>query len=260
MAYATYSVRNNGSAPLVLERATFLAEGYSVVEELPITIANYQTTTITVAYQPTEEGDFSTTMNLYTNDPNNRLKTVVLSGHVYEPNALTLSGKSNQDGTYTLSVALDNYTDIVAVQYDLHWRSDMTTSQSAFVPSSRMQNHNAVVTPLDEDSYRIIIYSMSNATIAGHDGELHQLVFTPQQEVNYIGSVITIDNIVLSNQTGVDKSSQEFAELVVEKDDVENDIPNVQVGNQTSVLKFLYEGHIYILNDGKIYSIMGQEM
>ena len=207
VAYATYSVRNNGSAPLVLERATFLAEGYSIVEELPITIANYQTTTITVAYQPTEEGDFSTTMNLYTNDPNNRLKTVALSGHVFEPNALSLTGQSNQDGTYTLSVALDNYTDIVAVQYDLHWRSDMTTSQSAFVPSARMQNHNAVVTPLDEDSYRVIIYSMSNATIAGHNGELHQLVFTPQGDVNYCGSTISVDNIVLSNAAGGDKTS-----------------------------------------------------
>ena len=217
VAYATYSVRNNGSAPLVLERATFLAEGYSIEEELPITIANYQTTTITVAYQPTEEGDFSITMNLYTNDPNNRLKTVVLSGHVYEPNTLSLSGQSNQDDTYTLSVALDNYTDIVAVQYDLHWRSDMTTSQSAFVPSARMQNHNAVVTPLDEDSYRIIIYSMSNATIAGHNGELHQLVFTPQGEANYCGSTISIDNIVLSNAAGGDKTSAKSITLRAEQ-------------------------------------------
>ena len=217
VAHATYSVRNNGSAPLVLERATFLAEGYSIEEELPITIANSKNTTITVAYQPTEEGDFSTTMNLYTNDPNNRLKTVALSGHVYEPNALTLNGQSNQDDTYTLSVALDNYTDIVAVQYDLHWRSDMTTSQSAFVPSARMQNHNAVVTPLDEDSYRIIIYSMSNATIAGHNGELHQLVFTPQGEANYCGSTISIDNIVLSNAAGGDKTSAKSIALRAEQ-------------------------------------------
>ena len=213
VAHATYSVRNSGSAPLVLERVTFLAEGYSIVEELPITIANYQTTTITVAYQPTEEGDFSTTMNLYTNDPNNRLKTVALSGHVYEPNTLILKGQNNQEGTYTLSVALDNYTDIVAVQYDLHWSSDMTTSQSAFVPSARMQNHNAVVTPLDEDSYRVIIYSMSNATIAGHNGELHQLVFTPQGEVNYCGSTISVDNIVLSNAAGGDKTSVKATSL-----------------------------------------------
>ena len=217
VAYATYSVRNNGSAPLVLERATFLAEGYSIVEELPITIANYQTTTITVAYQPTEEGDFSTTMNLYTNDPNNRLKTVALSGHVFEPNTLTLDGQNNQDGTYTLSVALDNYTDIVAVQYDLHWRNDMTTSQSAFIPSARMQNHNAVVTPLDENSYRIIIYSMSNATIAGHNGELHQLVFTPQGDVNYCNSIISIDNIVLSNAAGGDKTSAKSITLRAEQ-------------------------------------------
>ena len=217
VAHATYSVRNNGSAPLVLERATFLAEGYSIVEELPITIANSKTTTITVAYQPTEEGDFSTTMNLYTNDPNNRLKTVALLGQVYEPNSLILKGQNNQEGTYTLSVALDNYTDIVAVQYDLHWRSDMTTSQSAFVPSARMQNHNAVVTPLDEDSYRIIIYSMSNATIAGHDGELHQLVFTPQGEANYCGSTISIDNIVLSNAAGGDKTSAKSITLRAEQ-------------------------------------------
>ena len=223
VAHATYSVRNNGSAPLVLERATFLAEGYSIVEELPITLANYQTTTITVAYQPTEEGDFSTTMNLYTNDPNNRLKTVALSGHVYEPNTLTLSGHSNQEGTYTLSVALDNYTDIVAVQYDLHWRSDMITSQSAFIPSARMQNHNAVVTPLDEDSYRIIIYSMSNATIAGHNGELHQLVFTPQGDVNYCGCTISVDNIVLSNAAGGDKTSAKSIALRAEQTQWAND-------------------------------------
>ena len=207
VAHATYSVRNNGSAPLVLERATFLAEGYSIVEELPITIANYKTTTITVAYQPTEEGDFSTTMNLYTNDPNNRLKTVALSGHVFEPNALSLTGESNQDGTYTLSVAMDNYTDIVAVQYDVHWRSDMTTSQAAFKPSDRMPNHSYSVTPLGDNGYRIILFSFSNAVINGHDGLLNQLIFTPQGDVNYCGSTIYVDNIVLSNAAGSDKTS-----------------------------------------------------
>ena len=216
-AYATYSVRNNGSAPLVLERATFLAEGYRMVEELPITIANYKTTTITVAYQPTEEGDFSTTMNLYTNDPNNRLKTVALSGHTFEPNTLSLNGQSNPDGTYTLSVALENYSDIVAVQYDVHWRSDMTTAQAAFKPTTRMQNHNAVVTPLDEDSYRIIIYSMSNATLVGHEGELHQLLFTPQGSIDYCGDMITVDNVVLSNAKGTDKTSAKTPALAVEQ-------------------------------------------
>lgn len=255
VAHATYSVRNNGSAPLVLERATFLAEGYSVVEELPITIANGKTTTITVAYQPSEEGDFSTTMNLYTNDPNNRLKIVVLSGQVFEPNALSLKGESNQDGTYTLSVAMENYTDIVAVQYDVHWRSDMTTSQSAFKPSMRMRNHNYNVIPLDEDSYRIIIYSMSNATIAGHDGELLQLVYTPQGEVNYCGSTIYVDNIVLSNAAGSNKTSVDKMVIAVETTGLEN-IPTDVMGGY----KVLRDNKIFIIRGGKAYSIMGHQV
>lgn len=222
-AYTTYSVRNSGSSPLVLERASFLAEGFRIVEELPITIATYKTTTITVAYQPVEEGDFSTTMNLYTSDPNNRLKTVTLSGQVFEPNELTLDGKNQTDGSYMLSVGLKNYTDIVAVQYDVHWRSDMTTAQAAFTPSERMSNHSYSVTPLGEDSYRVLIYSMSNAVIDGNEGELHQLLFTPQGEIDYCGNTITVDNVVLSNANGKDKTSVKSTSHHVEQTQWVND-------------------------------------
>ena len=208
VATTTYSIRNSGSAPLVIERATFLAEGYSVIEDLPLTIANSKSATITVAYQPSVEGDFSTTMNLYTNDPNNRLKTVALSGSVYEPNTLSMDGHSNEDGTYTLSIGLDNYTDIVAMQYDLHWQDGIQTSTSDFIPTDRMSDHTYSVTPMGEGTYRVIIFSMTNTPFIGHSGELHKLVFTPlNNEVDYCRSTISIDNIIISSASGKDKSS-----------------------------------------------------
>lgn len=202
-----YNIRNSGNAPLIIDRITFLAEEYSVLEKFPITIANSQDTIITITYQPTEVGNFSSIMQIYTNDPASRLTEVALYGYVYEPNSLSLSGRISNDNSYTLSVSLDNYNNIVAVQYDLHWRHDITTLQSAFKPSERMSSHSYSVTPLDEDSYRVLIYSMSNAIIAGHEGELHQLVFTPQGDVNYCGDIITIDNIILSDVNSVDKAS-----------------------------------------------------
>ena len=202
-----YNIRNSGNAPLIIDRITFLAEEYSVLEKFPITIANSQDTIITITYQPTEVGNFSSIMQIYTNDPASRLTEVALYGYVYEPNSLSLSGRISNDNSYTLSVSLDNYNNIVAVQYDLHWRNDITTLQSAFKPSERMSSHSYSVTPLDEDSYRVLIYSMSNATIAGHNGELHQLVFTPQGDVDYCGDIITIDNIILSDVNSVDKAS-----------------------------------------------------
>jgi hypothetical protein len=152
---------------------------------------------------------------------------------------------------------MDNYTDIVAIQYDLHWRSDMTTSQTAFKPSERISSHSYSVTPLDEDSYRVIIYSMSNTLIAGHEGEVHQLVFIPQGEVDYSGSVITIDNIILSNVTGVDKSSCETIEYIAKDATDSADIPT---NPQSKVSKILDKGQVMIIRDGKVYSVLGQEM
>ncbi len=119
-AVANYVVRNYGDAPLKIERITFLAQGYRVVSTMPLQINPWEESTMQIAYDPAAEGDFSTTMNIYTNDPTTRMKAVAVSGHVYEPNTLSVEGERMQDGSYQLAISLDNYTDIVAVQYDLH--------------------------------------------------------------------------------------------------------------------------------------------
>ena len=207
-AIATYSFNNYGDAPLRIERVTFFAEGYHVVTPLPLVVNPWEEGSLQIAYAPKSEGDFSTTMNLYTNDPTNRLKAIALSGHVYEPNSLTIEGMETSDGKYQLAISLNNYTDIVALQYDIHWRSDMTTSQAAFTPTARLQNHSYSIVRMDVDTYRVLIYSLVNSPIIGSSGELHQLIFTPQGEANYCDNVITIDNIVLSNSNGTDKVSE----------------------------------------------------
>lgn len=256
VATAIYSIRNNGSAPLVIERATFLAEGYSVVEELPLTIAYSKSATITVAYQPSIEGDFSTTMNLYTNDPNNRLKTVALSGIVYEPNCLTLSGKNTQDEKYVLSVGLDNYSNIVAVQYDLHWIDGMQTSTSDFIPTDRMSVHTYSITPMGNGVHRVVIFSMTNTAFAGHSGELHELVFTPDANTLYAGTDIVIDNIIISNANGVDKKS--ISSISLRVDDVSTS--TTQITCKQEGHKFLRNGQLIIVRNGVEYNAMGQEM
>ena len=235
---ANYVVRNYGDAPLKIERITFLAQGYSVVSPMPLQLAPWEESTMQIAYDPAAEGDFSTTMNIYTNDPTTRMKVVAVSGHVYEPNTLSVEGERMQDGSYQLAISLDNYTNIVGVQYDIHWRSDMTTSQAAFTPTARLQNHTYAIMPIGQDTYRVLIYSMSNTPITGKEGELHQLVFTPQGDVDYCGDVLTIDNIVLSNANGTDKVSQST---------VLYHLPTTQYSEQTITACDQYEwnGQVY---------------
>ena len=233
-----YVVRNDGDAPLEIERVTFLAQGYRVVSTMPLQINPWEESTMQIAYDPAAEGDFSTTMNIYTNDPTTRMKAVAVSGHVYEPNTLSVDGERMQDGSYQLAISLDNYTNIVGVQYDIHWRSDMTTSQAAFTPTDRLQNHTYAIMPIGKNTYRVLIYSLSNTPITGKEGELHQLLFTPQGDVDYCGDVLTIDNIVLSNANGTDKVSQST---------VLHHLPTTQYSEQTITAcdQYVYNNKVY---------------
>ena len=113
---AIYSIRNNGQVPLTVERVTFLSEGLRVLTPLPIEIARYTSQNIEVEITPAKEGAFATTMQVYSNDPTARMKSVSLTADVYEPNSLSF--REETKGTeYHLYVDLDNYSEIKEDSY-----------------------------------------------------------------------------------------------------------------------------------------------
>lgn len=124
---ASYMISNRGSVDLVIDKVTFLADGYAVEDALPLTISPSKSKSITVSYTPTKEGEHKTTMQIYTNDPVNRMFSVAVSGSVYEPNTINVSGECIRNG-YRFLFGLDNYIDIVAVQMNIKWLAGMQTS------------------------------------------------------------------------------------------------------------------------------------
>lgn len=207
---ATYSIYNSGKVDLVISKAAFLAEGYAVETELPLTIARNQTKQITVSYAPIVEGEHKTTMQLYTNDPTCRMKSVAMSSSVYEPNHLLLDGENTETG-YRVSFALDNYTDIVAVQMNIHWLSGMKTSMAAMQLSERLKDHAHLITDLGGGVWQVLIYSMANKPIIGNSGELFALEYTAEEGVEYLNTGVRVTDIVLSNTNGTNYASQHEA-------------------------------------------------
>ena len=205
---AQYTVRNNGNAPLVINKVAFLNEGYKVADELPITVGNYSSAVLNVEYNPIKEGVHSTVMNIYSNDPVNKLKTVKVNGEIYEPNNLTFDGENLQNGNYVVSLGLENYTGIVAMQMDIHWMQGMTTSNDMLKVSGRLAGHSCSLTKIDEDTYRFIAFSFSNKAVEGNVGKLFDLTFVPVGNVNYKDTPILIDNVVLSSSGADNYTSQ----------------------------------------------------
>ena len=208
IAKADYSIKNNGKVTLVINSVAFLSTGYRVANELPLSIEPGATGVLNVEFTPTTEGEHSTTMNIYSNDPDEKLKTVKLSGTVYEPNDLTFEGENLQNGNYVVSIGLDNYTGIVAVQMDIHFMPGMTTSNDYLKVTQRLAGHSCSVTKIDEDTYRFIAFSFNNNSIAGNEGKLFDLTFVPNSGVEYKDAPIVIDNLVLSSSGANNYTSQ----------------------------------------------------
>lgn len=222
-AQATYSMRNDGNVPLTIEKVAFLADDFAVVEQLPMVIPANEAAALTVQFSPTVEGAYSTFMNVYTNDPDHRMVQVKVNGEIFEPNQLTLDGErdTNQKG-YTLKVGMDNYTpDLVGMQFDVHWTNAM--HYESVKASDRWNNEHVTAIPINDNTLRVVAYTIPSTAISGNSGELMRLHFTCNDEA-YEGTTVRIDSISLSNTKGEQKSSiQGLAMKIVKMGDVNDD-------------------------------------
>lgn len=205
VAQATYTIRNTGQTPLTIDRVVFLADGYEVTEQLPITIPNGQNRTLTVRYLPETEGAFAATMNIYTDDPTARMVPVKLSGEKFAPNTLAVTAEKETDGI-ALHFALDNWsTNLTAIQFDMEWPAAVTYASAT--TTSRLAGHQVAMLPLGAGQWRVLVYSMSNAAIGGTDGELFTLHFTCNGVKDYQRTTVSIDGITVSDVRSVNKYS-----------------------------------------------------
>lgn len=215
---ANLSVYNAGRAPLNIERVEFNDGIFSIVDELPMEIASYATKQLQIKVAPEKEGKQATTVNIYSNDPESHLKTVTVDVDAYESNQLTLSGEPADDYTaYTLHVALNNYTEITAMQMDIKWIEGMVTSPADMKLTARCPGHASSVAYMGNGVYRIIIFSLTNTPFTGNEGELFSLTYHGQ---NFTGTTLSAENIILSSASGENYTSPGSSINIIPVEDV----------------------------------------
>ena len=204
----SYSINNYGSAPLVIDNIVFTQNGFSIQDTLPIIINEYNNRNINIVYNGANEGNFSAVLKIYSNDPNQRLKDVNITGNRYEPNELLFtSDTSNYLQNSHFSVLMNNYSSITAVQLDFYYLHNYyNVSSSDFVLSSaRCPNHSISATTLNDSVYRILIFSMQNQNINFNSGEILKITLHPKTTTRQGIYNIKANSIVLSNSSGINK-------------------------------------------------------
>lgn len=181
----TLTLHNYGGAPLTVSRVVFDNEALSVAEVVPLTIGAWASRTLTVEYASIEEKDFSATMQVYCNDPAQRLKNITVTGNRIAPNYLTVDATDALlSSNLHVNIGLDNYDAINGLQFDV--KIPTRNNVAVYRPqtngvsfTSRATGMNAEVRQIDDTTVRYFCYFMDNTSIDRENSNVMTLLFEP---------------------------------------------------------------------------------
>lgn len=214
-----FTVNNTGESSLTIQRVDFSNAAFVLIdaEHLP-TIAPGGKSDIEVCYCPTDDDVFTGVMSIYSNDPENRMKTVELSGAMFATNKMTISGNtvSGETGRYALTVSLQNAQPVAGLQFDLQWIAGMAPDKETLSVVERAANHQIEMTKIADDSYRVYVYSMDNTPIASGYGPIISLIYNKVGDLgSFANTTIAATQVILSTVAGRNCVSSPAAEWQV---------------------------------------------
>lgn len=197
----SYTVQNVGSSALIIDKITFMDDRFEVMTALPLEINKGNKETLQIKMAPSaEEGDLSTMMNIYSNNPEAKMAAVNLKGKVYAPNTISLlCYPSVTDNESRLDVCMQNKSDITAFQMDIICPEEVQLTTENIILGDRMGGHQLYCSQLEDGTYRISGFSLSNKPIDGENGVLFSF------NIYDTNDVYRIENIKLSDVNGVNK-------------------------------------------------------
>lgn len=206
---SVFAINNNGNAQLVIDHVQFMgmnasAQYFSVAESFPLTVGNHQSTTLHVRYSGLDAGTHNALMQIYNNDPRSMLHQVNVTCNRYEPNALYMSGNpdSSMDNA-TVSVILDNYSDITAVQMDVQYPHHYASLESGDIHiTNRSNGHVVSAARLNDSTIRVLLLSLDNRTLNGNDGPILDLHLHLLDTNNLDSYPMQLHNVIVANASG----------------------------------------------------------
>ncbi len=194
----TFTISNYGSAPLTISRVVFNNEGMSIKESLPIEIpANHSSRTITVVYDDTEQSAFSGTMQIYTNDPEQRLTSVAVTGSRFAPNYMSMSSQTVfAEENLVVKVATNNYDALTGLQFDVEYPGQYFENYDGNVAlTNRATGMSVTSRQIDDNTLRFFCYFLGGGSIAAGSGDVMSIQLQRKAEVPVSNYQVRIRNI-----------------------------------------------------------------
>lgn len=254
----SFTIRNYGSAPLTISRVVFNNENLSVKETLPIVVPSWGSTNVTVVYSSVEQTAFEAIMNIYSNDPELRMKEVKVTGSRFAPNYLDMDiNDINCYENLSIALSLNTYDAVSGLQFDVQYPSQYEAFNNNIVISQRAAGMTVNAVPIADNTLRYFCYFLSGGNIAAGSGNVLTIRLQPKDKPISTGTYqISVSNIKMGTADMDDKyagSNLQFSFEVTDilKGDVDGD-GSITAQDASLVLQ-LVAGKITSSTEGVIY-------
>lgn len=205
-AEKNFVIRNPGKATLIISRITFNKDDFYIRQELPLTIAANGRVTLNVVNPSIEEGDFSALMQIYSNDPEQRLWNVNITGNRFAPNYLSFTAPDiYKDEDLAVTVSMSNYDAINGLQFDMEYPSTYYEPTDELVTTARSAGLSVSQRSISANTVRYFFYSLSDAEISAGDGDVLTFKLHAKGDTPAGNYTLRITNIKLGTADMVNK-------------------------------------------------------
>ena len=202
------SLANSGNSDLIINEIVFDSPLLSSSLETPLTLANGQSTEMTVALTPESLGMFSSSILINHNGAESQ-NTIQVTAEVFSPNYLYIEDQSvNRDSNHIIKLGISNNDDIRAIQFDINIPDEFIFDYQNFQSLNALDDFTISNSDLGNGNYRFVIYNLGDTVIQSGSNLLLDLPIyvsdsTPLGDYNF-----EISNITLSNSSNSDVASE----------------------------------------------------
>ena len=204
----TFTIKNNGNAPLTVSRIVFDNENLAVKEAMPLVVPTNGSKDVTVVYGSVEQKPFDATMQIYCNDPEQRLWNVKVTGSRFAPNYMEIkTADIFVEDMLTIDVSLNTYDPITGLQFDVTYPHEVYEPFDGNVSlEARAQGMTVTAREVATGTLRYFCYFLDGNGIAAGSGKAFSIKMKPVGEEAPEGQYgVSIKNIKLGTSEMADK-------------------------------------------------------
>ena len=169
------TLTNTGSAELVIDELVFDASALSFPLTIPTTLAVGESTSVELIFDPIQNGSFNQNISLRNNSPEDQQIITVLA-EVFSPNYLKIVDKDVlRNQTWAIELNLANNDDIRGIQFDVTLPEGFVLDTDNIVEESIIDNFSMSLSFQGNNTYRFVIYTVSNDYLIPGDETILQL-------------------------------------------------------------------------------------